>query len=101
LKSILSSPPILDRLEDSEPILLYLAASNKIINIVIMVERKEEGHGIAGRATLDLTTRELAPEGQAGEESHGRGRSAHMPNIDEGGGGALGSARGGRGEISA
>ncbi|KAK1663680.1 hypothetical protein QYE76_051839 [Lolium multiflorum] len=42
LKSILSSPPILVAPIPSEPMFLYLEASNKVISIVIVVERKEE-----------------------------------------------------------
>jgi hypothetical protein len=44
LKDILSSPPILAAPEESEPMLLYLAASNKVISLIILVDRKEEGH---------------------------------------------------------
>ncbi|KAK1617663.1 hypothetical protein QYE76_023180 [Lolium multiflorum] len=44
LKNILSSPPILAAPEESEPMFLYLAASNKVISIVIVVDRKEEGY---------------------------------------------------------
>ena len=44
LKEIFSSPPILASPEESEPMLLYLAASNKVISLVIVVERKEEGY---------------------------------------------------------
>ncbi|KAK1631945.1 hypothetical protein QYE76_006260, partial [Lolium multiflorum] len=44
LKEILTSPPILAAPAESEPMLLYLAATNKVISIVIVVERKEEGH---------------------------------------------------------
>ncbi|KAK1651348.1 hypothetical protein QYE76_069153 [Lolium multiflorum] len=43
LKEVLTSPPILAALEESEPMLLYLAASNKVISLVIVVKRKEEG----------------------------------------------------------
>ncbi|KAK1693488.1 hypothetical protein QYE76_010185 [Lolium multiflorum] len=43
LKEILVSPPILAAPEESEPMLLYLAAFNKVISLVIVVERKEEG----------------------------------------------------------
>ncbi|KAK1605585.1 hypothetical protein QYE76_029258 [Lolium multiflorum] len=42
LKEILTSPPILAAPAESEP--LYLAATNKVISLVIVVERKEEGH---------------------------------------------------------
>ena len=44
LKDLLTSPPILAAPAESEPMLLYLAASNKVISLVIVVERKEEGH---------------------------------------------------------
>ncbi|KAK1585292.1 hypothetical protein QYE76_008124, partial [Lolium multiflorum] len=42
LKEILTSPPILAAPAESEPMLLYLAATNKVISLVIVVERKEE-----------------------------------------------------------
>ncbi|KAK1645297.1 hypothetical protein QYE76_063102 [Lolium multiflorum] len=44
LKEILTSPPILAAPEESEPMLLYLAATNKVTSLVIVVERKEESH---------------------------------------------------------
>ncbi|KAK1686158.1 hypothetical protein QYE76_047006 [Lolium multiflorum] len=48
LKNILSSPPILAAPAESEPMLLYIAATNKVISLVIVVVRKEEGfeHGV-------------------------------------------------------
>ncbi|KAK1604843.1 hypothetical protein QYE76_028516 [Lolium multiflorum] len=44
LKNILSSPPILAAPAESEPMLLYMAATNKVISLVIVVVRQEEGH---------------------------------------------------------
>ena len=44
LKRILSSAPILASPAESEPMFLYLAASNRVISIVIVVDRKEEGY---------------------------------------------------------
>src|SRR4051812_34968442 len=44
LKRVLSSAPILAATIASEPMLLYLAATNRVIRIVIVVERQEEGH---------------------------------------------------------
>ena len=44
LKRILSSAPVLAAPEPQEPMLLYLAATNRVVSIVIVVERKEEGH---------------------------------------------------------
>ncbi|KAK1626493.1 hypothetical protein QYE76_000808 [Lolium multiflorum] len=55
LKEILTSPPILVAPEESEPMLLYLAASNKVISLVIMVERKEEGHETYGKWGIELS----------------------------------------------
>ena len=42
LKRILSSAPILAAPQVQEPMLLYLAATNRVVSIVIVVERKEE-----------------------------------------------------------
>ena len=44
LKRILSSAPVLAAPEPQEPMLLYLAATNRVVSIVIVVDRKEEGH---------------------------------------------------------
>ncbi|KAK1626862.1 hypothetical protein QYE76_001177 [Lolium multiflorum] len=44
LKEIFTSLPILAAPEESEPMLLYLAASNRVISLVIVVERTEEDH---------------------------------------------------------
>jgi hypothetical protein len=42
LKRVLSTAPVLAAPEDQEPMLLYMAATNRVISIVIVVERKEE-----------------------------------------------------------
>jgi hypothetical protein len=42
LKSVLSTAPVLAAPKDQEPMLLYMAATNRVVSIVIMVERKEE-----------------------------------------------------------
>jgi hypothetical protein len=42
LKRVLSTAPVLAAPKDQEPMLLYMVATNRIISIVIMVERKEE-----------------------------------------------------------
>jgi hypothetical protein len=44
LKRVLSTAPVLAASEDQEPMLLYMAATNRVVSIVIMVERKEEAH---------------------------------------------------------
>src|SRR3954464_10723247 len=44
LKEILSSAPILAATEPMEPMLIYMLATNRVINIVILVQRKEPGH---------------------------------------------------------
>jgi hypothetical protein len=42
LKSMLSAALVLAAPEDQEPMLLYMAATNRVVSIVIVVERKEE-----------------------------------------------------------
>jgi hypothetical protein len=42
LKRVLSTAPILAAPEDQELMLLYMAATNRVVSIVIMVECKEE-----------------------------------------------------------
>jgi hypothetical protein len=42
LTRVLSTAPVLAAPEDQEPMLLYMAATNRVISIVIVVERKEE-----------------------------------------------------------
>ena len=48
LKEILSSAPILVAPEPGEPLLIYMAATNRVISIVVVVDRKEPGyeHGV-------------------------------------------------------
>ncbi|KAK1648716.1 hypothetical protein QYE76_066521 [Lolium multiflorum] len=58
LKDILSSPPILASPSESEPMLLYMASSNKVVSLVIVVERQEEGIGQVAR----LATAGRVPE---------------------------------------
>ena len=42
LKAILSSAPILAAPEPKEPMLLYIAATNRVVSVVTVVERKED-----------------------------------------------------------
>jgi hypothetical protein len=42
LKRVLSTAPVLAAPEDQEPMLLYMAATNRVVSIVIVVEHKEE-----------------------------------------------------------
>src|SRR3954466_14515346 len=48
LKEILSSAHILAAPEPGEPMLIYMAATNRVISIFVVVERKEPGyeHGV-------------------------------------------------------
>ena len=39
LKSYLASPPILVAPVDKEPLLLYIAATNQVVSVVLVVER--------------------------------------------------------------
>lgn len=43
IKCVLSTAPILAALGISEPMLLYIAASNKVVSVILVVERDEEG----------------------------------------------------------
>jgi len=43
LKKLLSSPPILVALTPAEPLLLYIAATTRVISTALVVERHEEG----------------------------------------------------------
>jgi hypothetical protein len=42
LKRVISTAPVLATPEDQEPMLLYMAATNRVVSIVIVVEHKEE-----------------------------------------------------------
>jgi hypothetical protein len=42
LMRVLSTAPVLAAPEDQEPMLLYMAATNRVVSIVMVVERKEE-----------------------------------------------------------
>ena len=46
LKKMLSSAPILAAPLPKEPMLLYVAATNRVISAVIVVEREEEGKSV-------------------------------------------------------
>jgi hypothetical protein len=46
LKRALSTTPILVAPAPREPMLLYIAATPRVISVVIMVERTEEGKGL-------------------------------------------------------
>jgi hypothetical protein len=40
----LTSPPVLPALDPSETLLLYIAATTQVVNVVLVEERKGEGH---------------------------------------------------------
>jgi hypothetical protein len=44
LKRVLSTAPVLAAPKNQEPMLLYMAATNRVVSIVIVVEKKEEAH---------------------------------------------------------
>ena len=43
LKKMLTTPPVLAAPTPKEPMLLYIAATSRVVSTVIVVERKEEG----------------------------------------------------------
>ena len=46
LKKMLTTPPVLAALSPKEPMLLYIAATSRVVSTVIVVERKEEGQAL-------------------------------------------------------
>src|SRR5215216_7685689 len=48
LKRILATAPVLDSPLSKEPMLLYIAATNRVVSVVIVVERDEEGKLVQG-----------------------------------------------------
>ena len=46
LKKMLTTPPVLAAPTPKEPMLLYIAATSRVVSIVIVVERKEEGKAL-------------------------------------------------------
>jgi hypothetical protein len=46
LKKLLSNTPILVPPAEGESLLLYIAATTQVVSVVIILERKEEGHAL-------------------------------------------------------
>src|SRR5512140_2341673 len=46
LKKMLTTPPVLAAPTPKEPMLLYIASTSRVVNTVIVVERKEEGKAL-------------------------------------------------------
>ena len=46
LGHISNTPPVLAALTPKEPMLLYIAATSRVVSTVIVVERKEEGKAL-------------------------------------------------------
>jgi hypothetical protein len=48
LKKVLSTPPVLVAPKEREPLLLYIAATQRVVSTMLVVERSEEGkvHGV-------------------------------------------------------
>ena len=43
LKQVLTTPPVLVAPNEGEPLLLYIAATNKVVSTVLVMERPDEG----------------------------------------------------------
>ena len=43
LKQVLTTPPVLVAPNEGEPLLLYIAATNKVVSTVLVIERPDEG----------------------------------------------------------
>ena len=46
LKKMLANPPILVAPTEKEPMLLYIAATSRVVSVVMVVERKEEDRAL-------------------------------------------------------
>ena len=46
LKKMLTTPPVLVAPTPKEPMLLYIAATSRVVSTVVVVERKEEGKAL-------------------------------------------------------
>ena len=46
LKRVISSLPILAGPSEREPILIYIAATTRVVSVVLVVQRKEEGKAL-------------------------------------------------------
>jgi hypothetical protein len=49
LKQMLSTAPVLASPMPREPMLIYIAATNRVVNAVVVVEREEGGKTVQGR----------------------------------------------------
>jgi hypothetical protein len=49
MKRVLSTAPVLAAPKDQEPMLLYMAATNRVVSIVTVVECKEEAQEYGGQ----------------------------------------------------
>ncbi|KAK1619251.1 hypothetical protein QYE76_024768 [Lolium multiflorum] len=63
LKRVLSTAPILASPASMEPMLLYIAATNRVVSVVLVVEHKEAGKeaGKERRSSADLPWRSAVP----------------------------------------
>jgi hypothetical protein len=57
LKKLLSNAPVLVPHAKEKPLLLYVAATTQVVSVMIVVERKEEGHVFAGSEACVLHQR--------------------------------------------
>jgi hypothetical protein len=64
LEKVLSTPPVLVAPNEKEPLLLYIAATHQVVNIVLVVERSEEGKAHRVQRPVYFLSEVLSPTNQ-------------------------------------
>jgi hypothetical protein len=64
LKRVLSTAPVLGAPKDQEPMLLYMAATNRVVSIIIVVERKEKAQEYGIQRPIYYVSKVLAESKQ-------------------------------------
>jgi hypothetical protein len=64
LKKVLSTPPVLVRPNEKEPLLLYIAATHQVVSTVLVVKRSEEGKAHSVQRLVYFVSEVLFPTKQ-------------------------------------
>jgi phenylalanine-4-hydroxylase len=60
LKVMLAHAPILTPPQNGEPLYLYVAVTTQVVNVVIVVERVEEGHSLPAQRSVYYISKVLS-----------------------------------------
>jgi hypothetical protein len=61
---VLSTPPVLVASNEKEPLLLYIAATHKVVSMVLIVERSKEGKAQEVQRPVYFLSELLSPSKQ-------------------------------------